>query len=145
MRGSWGHQGGRGRSAADSARRLRLPATLGPGQADEAEGGQAPRGPQGPQWLKGPQGFLGPLGPQESPGTEEAEEAEGAPQARPSAGATSPALQAEPAGCGWFESSRTLREGAEVREHEVLDPIVNDLPLARWIERAGLRPGMHPP
>jgi hypothetical protein len=45
----------------------------------------------------------------------------------------------EPAGCGWFESSRSLREGADVREHEVLDPIVNDLPLAWWVEWAGLR------
>jgi hypothetical protein len=45
----------------------------------------------------------------------------------------------EPAGCGWFESSRSLREGADVREHEVLDPIVNDLPLSWWIEWAGLQ------
>ena len=50
-----------------------------------------------------------------------------------------PAQRAESAGCGWFESSRHLREGAEVREHEVLDPIVNDLPLAWWIEWASLR------
>jgi hypothetical protein len=49
-----------------------------------------------------------------------------------------PAQRAEPTGCGWFESSFHLREGAEVREHEVLDPIVNDLPLAWWIEWAGL-------
>lgn len=40
--------------------------------------------------------------------------------------------------CGWFESSRLLREGAAVHEHEVLDPIVNELPLAWWIEWAGL-------
>ena len=49
------------------------------------------------------------------------------------------AQRAESVGCGWFESSRHLREGAEVREHEVLDPIVNDLPLAWWIEWASLR------
>lgn len=49
------------------------------------------------------------------------------------------AQRAEPTGCGWFESSRHLREGAEVCEHEVLDPIVNDLPLAWWIEWASLR------
>lgn len=45
----------------------------------------------------------------------------------------------EPAGCGWFESSRTLLEGTDVREHQVLDPIVNDLPLSWWIEWAGLQ------
>lgn len=50
-----------------------------------------------------------------------------------------PRAGVEPAGCGWFESSRTLREGADVREHEALDAIVNDLPLAWWIEWAGLR------
>jgi hypothetical protein len=40
--------------------------------------------------------------------------------------------------CGWFESSRLLREGVSVHEHEVLDPIVNELPVAWWIEWAGL-------
>jgi hypothetical protein len=45
----------------------------------------------------------------------------------------------EPGGCGWYESSRALREGAEVHEHAVLDAIVNDLPLAWWIEWAGLQ------
>lgn len=49
------------------------------------------------------------------------------------------ARAAELSGCGWFESSRSLREGADVREHQVLDPIVNDLPLAWWIEWAGLQ------
>ena len=49
----------------------------------------------------------------------------------------------EPGSCGWFESSHTLREGAEVHEHEVLDAIVNDLPLAWWIEWAGLRADAH--
>ena len=52
---------------------------------------------------------------------------------------------AEPAGCGWFESSRTLREGADVHEHQRLDAIVNDLPLAWWIEWAGLRAGVRRP
>jgi hypothetical protein len=56
-----------------------------------------------------------------------------------------PGLGPEPAGCGWFESSRTLREGAEVCEHEVLDPIVNELPLAWWIEWAGLRAAARQP
>lgn len=47
--------------------------------------------------------------------------------------------------CGWFESSRTLREGADVHEHQRLDGIVNDLPLAWWIEWAGLRTGVRRP
>lgn len=49
----------------------------------------------------------------------------------------------ESAGCGWFESSRALLEGIDVREHQVLDPIVNDLPLSWWIEWAGLQVDAH--
>lgn len=67
-----------------------------------------------------------------------------APAARtpesPASAQAAPSRQvSEPTGCGWFESSRTLREGADVREHQVLDPIVNDLPLSWWIEWAGLQ------
>lgn len=50
----------------------------------------------------------------------------------------SPAEAADAPACGWFESSRLLREGVSVHEHEVLDPIVNELPVAWWIEWAGL-------
>jgi hypothetical protein len=49
-----------------------------------------------------------------------------------------PGDDAHASACGWFESSRLLREGASVHEHEQLDPIVNELPLAWWIEWAGL-------
>lgn len=59
-------------------------------------------------------------------------------EATPGIPAEEPAQGGDAAVCGWFESSRTLREGTEVREHEVLDAIVNDLPLAWWIEWAGL-------
>jgi len=61
------------------------------------------------------------------------------PEPRPCADGQEPRPCPEPAGCGWFESSRTLREGTDVQEHQVLDPIVNDLPLAWWIEWAGLQ------
>ena len=61
------------------------------------------------------------------------------PEQQPCADCSEPRSGPEPAGCGWFESSRTLREGADVHEHQVLDPIVNDLPLAWWIEWAGLQ------
>ena len=40
---------------------------------------------------------------------------------------------AEPAGCGWFDSSWALRAGLQITEHETTDRVVNELPLAWWL------------
>lgn len=45
-----------------------------------------------------------------------------------------PAGDDEPqAGCGWFDSSRELLQGLEVREHRTADLLADELPLADWI------------
>lgn len=45
------------------------------------------------------------------------------------------AAQAPPPGCGWFDSSRDLRAGLQVREHAANDAACAELQLAMWLEQ----------
>jgi hypothetical protein len=40
----------------------------------------------------------------------------------------------------WFDSSWLLRAGAQVTEHDSVDPVANDLPLGWWLDGPAARP-----
>jgi hypothetical protein len=55
------------------------------------------------------------------------------PQPLPGAEPVLDEAEAEPAACGWFDSSWALHAGLQITEHESVDRVVNELPLAWWL------------
>ena len=50
----------------------------------------------------------------------------------PAAADAAPA--ADPAGCGWFESSYDLGQGLQVTEHDGFEWLDDSLPLSAWLQ-----------
>ena len=47
---------------------------------------------------------------------------------------TAPPEREDTSGCGWFDSSHDLHHGLRVQEHTGPDTLVQELPLAAWLE-----------
>lgn len=41
---------------------------------------------------------------------------------------------AQPAGCGWFDSSHELHAGLSVTEHATPERVANEVPLGWWLD-----------